>query len=107
MRCFCPPGDQQSWRHWTKNESVSGRGTAYYCGCISLSRNVVVVIICHSPEVATGDSSVVGLGRVSDGVILTQKNALLLQRRESLGGSSIIVVGIFKPNLQDAVMSIL
>ncbi len=60
----------------------------------ALGRDVVVVVVRHRPKVASRGSSIVGLGGMSDGVVLAEKNALLFERLERLRRCSVVVIRV-------------
>lgn len=60
----------------------------------ALGRDVVVVVVRHGPKVASGGSSIVGLGRMGDGVVLAEEDALLLERLERLRRCGVVVVRV-------------
>lgn len=68
-----------------------------------VGRNLVPVVVVHAKVVTTSGSTVVGLRGVGDGEVVGEQDTLLGQLREVGVGSNVLKVGVFEPDVDEAV----
>lgn len=68
-----------------------------------IARNLVEIIIVHAKVVTTNRGNVVGLTRVSDSVVVAQRDAFLGQPGKVGIASSFVIVGVLEPDSNEAI----